>query len=340
MKLSILDQSVAIANKCQDQVINDTLNLSIIAEELGYSRFWISEHHNHPTIIGTAPEVLMAAIAAKTNKIRIGSAGIMLPHYSSFKVAEQFRVLNSLAPNRIDLGLGRAPGSDGRTALALNLNNREFSENFPSHVRDLIAWVTNNDLLDGHPFKRLKAQPISDTSPEIWMLGTSNYGAQLAAYLGIPYCFAYFITEGKGIGESIKNYKENFKPSRFLNKPKVNVCLWALASDDDEKAEYLFSSRAYWKIARNYGELDTLKSPKDALSKLNENSEKEFNLLAPIMENKSQTLMKAIDFTNAKYGRNAVSIAQAGINNSWKMRREHSSKIDTSSFDSLPKISV
>ena len=109
MKLSILDQSVAVSNKCQNQVINDTLNLSIIAEELGYSRFWISEHHNHPTIIGTAPEVLMAAIATKTNKIRIGSAGIMLPHYSSFKVAEQFRVLNSLAPNRIDLGLGRAP---------------------------------------------------------------------------------------------------------------------------------------------------------------------------------------------------------------------------------------
>ena len=103
MKLSILDQSVAIADKCQDQVINDTLHLSTIAEELGYSRFWISEHHNHPTIIGTAPEVLMAAIAAKTKKIRIGSAGIMLPHYSSFKVAEQFRVLNSLAPNRICL---------------------------------------------------------------------------------------------------------------------------------------------------------------------------------------------------------------------------------------------
>ena len=103
------------------------------------------------------------------------------------------------------------------------------------------------------------------------MLGTSNYGAQLAAYLGIPYCYAYFITEGQGIEESIKNYKENFKPSRFLNKPKVNICLWALASDDDEKAEYLFASRAYWKIARNYGELDTLKSPKDALSMIKEN---------------------------------------------------------------------
>ena len=130
MKLSILDQSVSVKDKSQDQTINDTLSLSEMAEKMGYHRFWVSEHHNHPTIIGTAPEVLMAAIAVKTQKIRIGSAGIMLPHYSSFKVAEQFRVLNALAPNRIDLGLGRAPGSDGRTALALNPNNRENSEHF------------------------------------------------------------------------------------------------------------------------------------------------------------------------------------------------------------------
>ena len=181
--------------------------------------------------------------------------------------------------------------------MALNSNNREFSENFPSHVRDLIAWVTNSDLLEGHPFGRLKAQPISDTSPEIWMLGTSNYGAQLAAYLGIPYCYAYFITEGQGIEESIKNYKENFKPSKFLNKPKVNVCLWALASDDDEKAEYLFSSRAYWKIARNYGELDTLKSPKDALSKLNENNwMSEFkNMISSSIVGSSETVKNKIN---------------------------------------------
>ncbi len=298
MKLSILDQSVSVKGKSQDQTINDTLKLSLLAEKFGYYRFWVSEHHNHPTIIGTAPEVLMAAIATKTKKIRIGSAGIMLPHYSAFKVAEQFRVLNALAPNRIDLGLGRAPGSDGRTALALNPNNREYSEHFPSHVRDLISWVKNDKLVEGHPFGRLNAQPISNSSPEVWMLGTSNYGAQLAAYLGIPYCYAYFITEGQGIEESIKNYKENFKPSKFLNKPKVNVCLWALASDDDEKAEYLFASRAYWKIARNYGELDTLKSPKDALSKLNENNwMSEFkNMISSSIVGSSETVKNKINF--------------------------------------------
>ena len=275
MKLSILDQSVSVKDKSQDQTINDTLSLSEMAEKMGYHRFWVSEHHNHPTIIGTAPEVLMAAIAVKTQKIRIGSAGIMLPHYSSFKVAEQFRVLNALAPNRIDLGLGRAPGSDGRTALALNPNNRENSEHFPSHVRDLISWVKNKDLIEGHPFGRLNAQPCSNSSPEVWMLGTSNYGAQLAAYLGIPYCYAHFITDGNGMKESLEIYQNEFRPSDNLKKPKVNICVWGLMSESNEKAKYLFSSRAFWKIKRNFGQLDSLSSPDESLFHINENGWKE-----------------------------------------------------------------
>ena len=271
MELSILDQSVAIKNQCHDLTIKNTLKLGILAEKLSYKRFWVSEHHNHPTIIGTAPEILMAAIAAKTKNIRIGSAGIMLPHYSPFKIAEQFRVLNSLAPNRIDLGLGRAPGSDGRTALALNSRCKEFSENFPSHVRDLISWVTNKELIEGHPFSRLRAQPISNTFPEIWILGTSNYGAQLAAYFGIPYCYAHFITEGRDMKESINIYKNQFRPSDLLEKPKINLCIWALTSNNDESAKYLYSSRAYWKIERNFGEIGTLKEPKEALSNIYNN---------------------------------------------------------------------
>lgn len=277
MKLSILDQSVSVKGKSQDQTITDTLKLSVIAEKFGFHRFWVSEHHNHPTIIGTAPEVLMAAIATKTKSIRIGSAGIMLPHYSAFKVAEQFRVLNALAPNRIDLGLGRAPGSDGRTALALNPNNREYSEHFPSHVRDLISWVNNDKLIEGHPFGRLNAQPISNSSPEVWMLGTSNYGAQLAAYLGIPYCYAHFITEGQGMEEAIKIYQNEFRSNENLKKPKINICLWSLISEDNEKAKFLFSSRAFWKMKRNFGHLDSLSSPKESLFHIKENGwENEF----------------------------------------------------------------
>ena len=274
-EVSILEQSVSVEGKPQSITIQDSINLAKTAEKLGYKRFWVSEHHNHPTIIGSAPEVLMAAIASQTKTIRIGSAGIMLPHYSPFKVAEQFRVLEALAPNRIDLGLGRAPGSDGRTALALNRNSRIDSEQFPGHVRDLMAWVSNEDLIEGHPFSNLVAQPTSETSPEIWMLGTSNYGAQLAAYLGIPYCFAHFITNGSGMKNAIEIYKSEFKPSKNFKKPIVNVCLWALTAKTDKEARYLFSSRAAWKIGRDFGQLGPITDPDNALNIIDNNNWKE-----------------------------------------------------------------
>ena len=272
MQVSILEQSVSVEGKPQTHTIQDSINLAVKAEKLGYKRFWVSEHHNHPTIIGSAPEVLMAAIATKTKTIRIGSAGIMLPHYAPFKVAEQFRVLEAIAPGRIDLGLGRAPGSDGRTALALNPNSREDSEQFPGNVRDLMAWVSNEKPLEGHPFRHLTAQPESETYPEVWMLGTSNYGAQLAAYLGIPYCFAHFITDGQGMKNAIDLYKSEFRPSKNFNKPIVNVCLWALTAKTEKEAKYLFASRAAWKIGRNYGHIGPITDPDNALNIIKENN--------------------------------------------------------------------
>ena len=158
MRLSVLDQSIAVAGRPHDQSIRNTVALAQHCEALGYDRFWVSEHHNHPTIVGTAPE-----IAATTDRIRIGSAGIMLPHYAPFKVAEVFRVLDALAPGRIDLGLGRAPGSDGRTAFALNPAANERPEHFPADVRDLIAWVHNEPLVDRHPFAAVQAYPQGTT---------------------------------------------------------------------------------------------------------------------------------------------------------------------------------
>src|SRR5438552_6080584 len=166
MRLSILDQSIAVAGRPQDQSIRNTVALAPHCEALGYQRFWVSEHHNHPTIVGTAPEIVIAAIAATTERIRIGSAGIMLPHYAPFKVAEVFRALDALAPGRIDLGLGRAPGSDGRTAFALNPMANERPEHFPADVRDLMAWVHNEPLVNGHPFARVKAYPNRPTAAD------------------------------------------------------------------------------------------------------------------------------------------------------------------------------
>ena len=218
LRLSVLDQSVAVAGRGQDEAIRQTLALAQHAENLGYDRFWVSEHHSHPSIVGTAPEVLMGAIAARTQRIRIGSAGVMLPHYAPLKVAEQFRVLDALAPGRIDLGVGRAPGSDGRTAQLLNAD-RHASDNFPQQVMELQAWVTGQPLPAGHPGHNVFAYPAADTSPDVWMLGSSDYGAQLAAHLGLPYAFAWFITDGHGAEHALRLYRETFRPSERLAKP-------------------------------------------------------------------------------------------------------------------------
>jgi luciferase family oxidoreductase group 1 len=260
LRLSVLDQSVAVAGRGQDEAIRQTLALAQHAEALGYDRFWVSEHHSHPSIVGTAPEVLMAAIAARTQRIRIGSAGVMLPHYAPLKVAEQFRVLDALAPGRIDLGVGRAPGSDGRTAQLLNAD-RHASDNFPQQVMELQAWVTGQPLPAGHAGHNVFAYPAAETAPDVWMLGSSDYGAQLAAHLGLPYAFAWFITDGQGAEHALRLYRETFRPSERLAKPHATVCVWALAADTDEEAWRLFESRARWRMDRNLGRIGPMLAP-------------------------------------------------------------------------------
>ena len=264
LRLSILDQSVAAAGRGQDAVIRQTLDLAQQAEAWGYHRFWVSEHHSHPSIVGSAPEVLMAAIAARTQRIRIGSAGVMLPHYAPYKVAEQFRVLDALAPGRIDLGVGRAPGSDGRTAQVLN-PDRHASERFPQQVMELQAWVQGRDLPPGHLGHGIHAYPAADTAPALWMLGSSDYGAQLAAHLGLPYAFAWFITDGQGADEALAIYRDSFRASAGLSRPHATVCVWALAADTDAEAWRLFESRARWRMDRNQGRLGPLLPPEQAV---------------------------------------------------------------------------
>ena len=263
LKLSVLDQSVAVQGQLGALAIQQTLQLAQHCERLGYNRFWVSEHNAHPSIVGTAPEVLMAAVAAKTQRIRIGSAGVMLPHYASLKVAEQFRVLDALAPGRIDLGVGRAPGSDGRTAQLLN-PDRYASDRFPEQVIELRQWVSGETPGVGHPGHGVHAYPSSQTSPDVWMLGSSDYGAQLAAYLGLPYAFAYFITEGQGAEQALALYRSAFRPSPEHAKPYSAVCVWALAADTEEEAWWAFKSRARWRTDRNSGRIGPLLHPEQA----------------------------------------------------------------------------
>jgi luciferase family oxidoreductase group 1 len=264
--LSVLDQSVALAGRPQGASIRETIQLAQYCEALGYHRFWVSEHHNHDTITGTAPEVVMAAIGATTNRIRIGSAGVMLPHYSPLKVAEQFRVLDAIAPGRIDLGLGRAPGSDGKTAYALNPHALQGADNFPEQIRDLMAWVSGDPLPSNHAFAAIRAFPQGETIPVTWMLGTSNYGAQVAAHFGIPYCFAHFITQGEGCGQALDIYREHYQPSARHPEPTATICAWALMADTEEEANFQFMSRARSRLARDQGILGAIEPPEVAAS--------------------------------------------------------------------------
>jgi luciferase family oxidoreductase group 1 len=247
LRLSVLDQSTIVSGRTPAESIRESLALARYCEALGYSRYWLAEHHNSGSQAGTAPEVLIAAIAATTSRIRVGSAGVMLPHYSALKVAEQFRVLEAIAPGRIDLGLGRAPGSDGRTAFALNPLADTAAEQFPAQVRDLLAWVAGEKLIEGHPFRDVVAQPLGPTAPEVWILGSSGYGAQVAAYFGLPYCFAHFITDGRGTAEALALYRAQYRPSARFPEPYAGVCVWALAAESEVEAERLFTSRVVWR---------------------------------------------------------------------------------------------
>jgi luciferase family oxidoreductase group 1 len=188
----------------------------------------------------------------------------MLPHYSAFKVAEQFRVLDAIAPGRIDLGLGRAPGSDGRTAFALNPFANERPAQVPNDVRDLMAWVTGDELPEGHPFRQVKAYPAGDTAPEIWMLGSSDYGAQVAAHFGLPYAFAWFFTEGAGAEQALTLYRRHYRPSARHPEPHAGLCVWALAADTEVEAQHHFASRARFRLLRDHGIFAPLEPPDQA----------------------------------------------------------------------------
>jgi len=263
MKISVLDQSPASLGKSQHLAIHESLVLARHCDDLGYHRYWVSEHHNSDSIVGTAPEILMAAIAAITERIRVGSAGVMLPHYSALKVAEQFRVLEGIAPGRIDLGVGRAPGSDRQTAFALN-PHQNAAEEFPQQVLDLQAWVSGTPLPLGHAFAEIKAHPLGPTSPELWILGSSDYGAQLAAYFGLPYAYAYFFTEGRGTGQALELYRKLFRPTVRNPAPKPTICVWALAADTEEEARRLLMTREHWRVGFEKGLRTPLVSPEDA----------------------------------------------------------------------------
>ncbi len=238
-KLSVLDQSPIVEGKTSADAIRETLDLARLADSLGYHRYWVAEHHASPALAGAAPEALIGPIALATQAIRVGSGGIMLPHYSPFKVAETFRLLAAMAPERIDLGIGRAPGGDGRTMLALqrDRSRRMPMDDFPNNVAELIAYF-EDALPEDHLFHPLsQTLPSGGGNPAVWMLGSSMDSALWAAEAGLPYCFADFINRDGA--EMADQYRHRFKPSATLANPHVMVASWAIAAESTGVAERL-----------------------------------------------------------------------------------------------------
>ena len=267
LTLGIVDQSPVRQGGTVRQALKESVELAKIAEELGYERYWVAEHHNTGRFAGTAPEVLIGQIAANTNRIKVGSGGVMLPHYSSLKVAETFGILNSFYPNRIELGIGRAPGSDRSTAEALAYPRPPMDiQHFPQQVADVLGFLSGG-LPSDHPHAHIRSQPgpPPESIPEIWLLGSSDYSAQLAGIMGLPFSFAEFFGYTGGHGPMVSDlYRQRFRPSEHLGKPKLNVSVQVICADSKENADFIASSRNLSRIDSLQGDRKPLLPPEEA----------------------------------------------------------------------------
>ncbi|MDE1916030.1 MAG: LLM class flavin-dependent oxidoreductase [Sphingomonadales bacterium] len=231
-KLSVLDLVPINEGSSIAQALGHAAELAVHAEDCGYHRYWVAEHHGMAGVGGAATSVVLAHVAAGTRAIRIGAGGIMLPNHAPLQIAEQFGTLDALYPGRVDLALGRAPGSDGRVAMALRHGN---AEEFPQQVMELQAYFAGDDRLG------FTATPGAGAAPQMWILGSSTYGAQLAAALGLPYGFASHFAPAM-LDEALEIYRRNFRPSAFLDKPHVMVGFNVFAAETVEEARFLASS--------------------------------------------------------------------------------------------------
>ncbi|PKB82594.1 MAG: hypothetical protein BZY88_03940 [SAR202 cluster bacterium Io17-Chloro-G9] len=267
LELSVVDQSPVRAGGTPGDALRETIELAVAAEKFGYQRYWLAEHHSIANFAGTSPEILTGQIASRTNTIRVGTGGVMLSHYSSFKVAENFRVLEALYPGRIDLGIGRAPGSDQLTAAALTYPSqpRDISH-FPRQIVDLLGHLSGT-LEEGHPFVTVKAGPALSTMPEVWLLGSRQESAFMAAQLGLPFAYAHFFGLGVEDGPRIvEGYRKSFRPSEYLSQPKANVGVHVVCAETEDAALRLASSRNLGRLYSVTGRANGIPTVEEALN--------------------------------------------------------------------------
>jgi luciferase family oxidoreductase group 1 len=243
--------------------VRNTLDLARLAVRLGYTRYWLAEHHNMPGIASSAPEILIGAVARETTRLRVGSGGIMLPNHAPLKVVESFRVLAALHPGRIDLGIGRAPGTDQMTAFALRRSREAMrADDFPAQLGEVLAFA-HDQFPAGHPFQSVRAVPVDVPLPPIWLLGSSDYSARVAAALGMGFAFARHISPD-GAAEAMALYREQFSPSDTLPEPKAILAVSVICADTNERADALASSSALSFLRLRSGQPGLLPSVEEA----------------------------------------------------------------------------
>lgn len=252
MKLSILHQAPVLSGKSAQEALKESMKLAQSGEKLGYTRYWIAEHHDFPGLASSAPEVMLGYIGANTEKIRIGAGAILLPHYKPYKVAETFNMLATLFPNRIDLGIGRAPGGSAEASIALSGNFLENVRNMPNSIKDLLHFLYNNYPTD-QMFSKITAHPLPDIPPVPWILGTSEKSAIQAASYGTAYAFGHFMSDKDGI-EIVNTYRNAFRQSSGLQKPQAIITVSVICAETSELAEELALSWFLSKIQTDKGE--------------------------------------------------------------------------------------
>jgi luciferase family oxidoreductase group 1 len=272
VKLSVIDQSPVPAGFTPADALRNTIELARLADRLGYTRYWIAEHHAIPALASPAPEILMARVAAETTAIRVGSGGVMLPHYSPLKVVENFRVLHALYPDRIDLGLGRAPGGTPLDSFALWRDRTHYPppDDFGNQLVELMAFL-NHDFPANHPFSQIKVSPETPGAPEVWLLGSSMWSASAAAQLGLPYAFAHFIEPGP-VTAALEHYRSNFNAAKSnLRVPHAMLALGVVCADTQDEAERLILSARLFRRRIRSGDVRPIPTVEDAVRELGPN---------------------------------------------------------------------
>jgi luciferase family oxidoreductase group 1 len=265
LPLGILDLSPVPSGSSGTDALRNTLSLAVAAEGWGYGRYWLAEHHNTPGMASSAPEVMIGQVAAATHRIRVGAGGVMLPNHSALRVAETFRVLEALYPGRIDLGIGRAPGTDGITAAALRRTDGAVApEDFPGQMYELLGYA-GAGFPEGHPFASVNAEPRDVPLPPIWMLASSGYGARAAATLGVGLAFARYLNP-RHAAQIARAYRDEFVPSGGAARPRVILAVSVICADSAARAEQLVMSGALGLLRMRQGRSAPLPTPEEALA--------------------------------------------------------------------------